>query len=314
MKIVITEFMDESALHGFSTDMDVHYDPELVHKRDELLERAAEADALIVRNLTQVDQALLDAAPQLRVVGRLGVGLDNIDMTECRARGITVCPATGANTKSVAEYVIATALMLRRGAYMANAAMLAGEWPRSQLIGRELSGATLGLVGYGGIARAVAGLAKTLGMSVIASDPGLPVNDSAWQDAGRRFLNDLLAEADVVSIHVPLNHATKGMINARALQSMKPGSVLINTSRGGIVDEAALAGVLWSKHLAGAALDVFEAEPLSADAASVFANVPNLILTPHIAGVTEEANTRVSQVTVENVIAALAESDAAATA
>ena len=305
MRVIITEFMDESALDGFDPGTEVTYDPALVDDRARLLPLMAGADALIVRNRTQVDAALLDAATGLRAVGRLGVGLDNIDMAECAARGIDVFPATGANTLSVAEYVITAALALRRTAFAANAAMIAGEWPRNALMGAELSGATLGLLGYGQIARATATRARALGMAVVAHDPMLAPDDAAWAEVENLSFADLLARADVLSLHVPLTDETRGLFDGPALAAMKPGAILINTARGGIVDETALADALRTGHLGGAALDVFAAEPLTAEAAQVFTGIPNLILTPHIAGVTQEANTRVSTLTVAQIRKAL---------
>lgn len=304
-RVVITEFMDEDALSDFAPGTAVTYDPALVDDRPRLLASVTEADALIVRNRTQVDAALLDAAPRLRAIGRLGVGLDNIDMAACTAREIGVFPATGANTLSVAEYVITAALALRRTAFAAHDAMIAGEWPRKTLMGAEVSGATMGLLGYGQIARAVALRANALGMAVVAHDPMLPAEDPAWDGAERLGLSDLLARADVLSLHVPLTPETRGMLGAEALATMKPGAVLVNTARGGIVDEAALAEALRAGRLGGAALDVFAVEPLTAEAAQVFAGIPTLILTPHIAGVTLEANTRVSTLTVAQIRKAL---------
>ncbi len=301
MRIVITEFMDEAALGGFPAHADITYDPTLVDDRPRLLPLLADADALIVRNRTQVDAALLGAAPALRVVGRLGVGLDNIDMPACAARNVIVHPATGANTLAVAEYVIASAMVLRRGAYRANAAMLAGDWPRSALMGHELAGATMGLVGYGAIARAVASRARDLGMAVAAFDPHLPADDPAWLGTDRLDFPVLLAKADILSLHVPLTDATRHLIDGTALAAMKAGAILINTARGGVVDETALAAALRSGHLRGAALDVFETEPLTAQAAAIFTDLPSLLLTPHIAGVTQEANIRVSALTVARV-------------
>lgn len=302
MKIVISEFMDEAAIAGFSGNDRVLYAPGLVDDRLTLLAELADADALIVRNRTQVDADLLSAAPQLKVVGRLGVGLDNIDLDACRARGIEVCPATGANSLSVAEYVISCTLILLRGAFGSNASMIAGEWPRQRLVGREASGQTLGLIGYGEIARTVAALARPLGMHISAFDPFLSDDDRSWADVERhKTVAALLGSADVVSLHVPLTKQTHNLIDAAAIAAMKPGAILINTARGGIVDEAALANALRSGRLGGAALDVFAQEPLTAAAGAAFDGVPNLVLTPHIAGVTNEANGRVSTVTVENV-------------
>ena len=304
MRIVATEFMDEAALADL--DADVLYDPALVDDRAATLAAVAAADAVIVRNRTQVDAELLAAAPRLRCVGRLGVGLDNIDIKACAKRNVSVHPATGANAASVAEYVIGALLVLVRGCFGANAAMLAGGWPRGALGGGgEIGGRTLGLVGFGTIAREVASRARALGMTVIAHDPVLAADNPAWRDVGRVALRDLLARADAVSLHVPLTDETRGLIDADALAAMKPSAVLVNTARGGVVDEAALADALRAGRLGGAALDVFEEEPLGAEAARAFEGCPNLVLTPHVAGVTAEANDRVSRLTVRNVARAL---------
>ena len=307
MKIVISEFMDEAALSGFAEQDQVLYAPKLVDDRAALLAEVSDADALIVRNRTRVDAEVLAAAPLLKVVGRLGVGLDNIDLGACEERGIKVCPATGANTLSVAEYVIAMTLVLLRGAYHANEQMIAGNWPRQSLIGGEASGKTLGLVGFGEIARAVAVRARALGMEIAACDPFLPASDAAWQGVRRHeAIASLLSGSDVISLHVPLTDDTRNLIDARAIAGMRPKAVLINTARGGIVDEAAIAEALRAGTLGGAALDVFHSEPLPAARASCFEGAPNLVLTPHIAGVTEQGNVRVSTVTVENVARELA--------
>ncbi len=306
--IVISEFMDETAVEDLCSGFDLLYDPGLVDRPDDLKAVLAGARALIVRNRTRVTDDLLAAGPGLVCVGRLGVGLDNIDLEACEARGVKVFPATGANDQAVAEYVIAAALMLLRGAYHAGREMLAGAWPRQALMGRETAEKTLGLVGFGGIARQVAARARPLGMKLAACDPFVPADDPAWQDVTRHeTLESLLPEVDVLSLHVPLTEGTRGLIDAAALKRMRPGAVLINTARGGVVDEAALAGSLKAGHLGGAALDVFAEEPLSAEAAAVFAGLPNLILTPHIAGVTVEANVRVSAMTARQVRAALEE-------
>jgi (S)-sulfolactate dehydrogenase len=304
--IVITEFVDEAAVADLSTDYSVVYDPGLADRRAEIAELLADAIALIVRNRTRVDAALLDAGPNLKVVGRLGVGLDNIDLDACEARGIPVCPATGANSVSVAEYVIATLLTLLRGeTYRSNGPVIAGQWPRTVLVGRDAAGKSLGLVGLGAIAREVATRAAALGMSVLAHDPYLPSGDPAWQLAEARALPELLAGADVVTLHVPLSGETRHLIGAAALAAMKPDAILINASRGGVVDEDAVVAALRAGDLGGAALDVFETEPLTAAAAARFAGVPNLILTPHVAGVTVEANRRTGRITVANVRAVL---------
>jgi (S)-sulfolactate dehydrogenase len=304
--IVITEFMDEGAVVTLRRRFDVHYDPLLVDRRDELLAGLAGADGLIVRNRTRVDAELLARAPRLRVVGRLGVGLDNIDLAACGARAIEVIPATGANALAVAEYVVCAVMLLLRGACLSTAEVAAGKWPRTRLGGgRETAGRTLGVVGFGGIGRLTARLAQGLGMKVLASDPAIAADEAVWRESGvaYRGLDDLLAESDAVTLHVPLTRETRHLLSAGRLARMKRGAVLVNTARGGVIDEAALAESLASRHLAGAALDVFETEPLPAG--SPLAGLPNVVLTPHIAGVTHESNARVSALIAQKVAAAL---------
>jgi (S)-sulfolactate dehydrogenase len=305
-RIVITEFMDTDAVDWLSQRQDVHYGPSLVDEPDALEPLLADCEALIVRNRTQVRPELLAKAPKLTVVGRLGVGLDNIDQPACAERNIQVIPATGANALAVSEYVICTAMMLLRGAYLSSAQVAAGEWPRPALSkGRELGGKTLGIVGFGGIGQLTGKMARALGMKTVAYDPFLKPDAPALTETGTRLLDmdALLKESDVVSLHIPLTPETRNLFDATRIASMRKGAVLINTARGGIIDEPALAAAIQSGHLAGAALDVFDNEPLVAG--SALADVPNLVLTPHIGGVTEESNTRVSSMIAERVAQAL---------
>ncbi len=306
-RIVISESMDAPAVAVLVRDFDVDYRPGLVDDEAALAAALADADGWIVRNRTQVRGAALAAAKRLRVVGRLGVGLDNIDLAACAARGIEVIPATGANAESVAEYVLAMAMILLRGAaYLSTAAVAAGRWPRQMLSqGREVSGKTIGLVGFGSIGRVTARKVAAMGMRVVAFDPVVPADSPAWAELGVAPLplDELLARSDVVSLHLPLTDSTRGLIGEARLSRMKPGAILINSARGGIVDEAALARALSSGRLGGAALDVFDREPLAAG--SVLAEAPNLILSPHVAGVTLESNERVSGIIAERVAAFL---------
>lgn len=296
--IVITEFMDEAWVDWLRARTEVDYRPDLPDVPEELAERARMAQALIVRNRTQVRGDLLYAG--FSCVGRLGVGLDNIDMAGCAAHDIAVFPATGANTLSVAEYVVTTAAVLLRGAYDVRAAMEAGDWPRATAgQGREIAGKTLGLVGYGEIARETARLGAALGMKVLACDPYA----EAFPGALEGTEEEVLTQSDVISLHVPLTEETRGMIDADVIAAMTPGAVLVNAARGGVVDEAAVCAALRSGHLGGAALDTFAEEPLGPGHS--FAGVPRLILTPHIGGVTAEANARVSEMTARKVAAHL---------
>jgi (S)-sulfolactate dehydrogenase len=306
VRVVIAEFMDDPSVAALRAQFQVTFDPGLAERRAELAGALGAADALIVRNRTRVDRELLAAAPKLRVVGRLGVGLDNIDVGACEARGIRVIPATGANALAVAEYVACTAMLLLRSAYLSSTEVAAGQWPRASLgDGRETAGKTLGIVGFGGIGRLVAKLALGLGMKVTASDAMLPADSPTWRETGatRASLDELLAGSDAVTLHVPLTAYTRHLIDAARIARMKPGAILINTARGGVVDEAALAAALRSGRLGGAALDVFETEPLPAG--SPLTGVPNLVLTPHVAGVTRESNERVSALIAREVAAAL---------
>jgi (S)-sulfolactate dehydrogenase len=304
-EIVISEFMDEAAIGEHLGGFEVLYDPKLVDQPQRLQAALSDCRALVVRNRTQVRGPLLDAAPHLRVVGRLGVGLDNIDVTACAARNITVHPATGANDLAVAEYVICAAMLLLRRAWFATEAVTAGKWPRMQLIGQELAGKRLGLVGFGAIARLTASKGLAMGMSVAAYDPFVEPQSAAWRGVERLDLTSLLTTSDVVSLHTPLTQQTRHLIDAAAIAHMRSGSILINAARGGVVDEAALSEALRAGRLGGAALDVFESEPLTAAAGAAWGSLPNLVLTPHIAGVTEESNVRVSQVVARAVKDAL---------
>lgn len=309
-RIVICEFMDERAVAQLAAVHDVFYDAALQKDAPRLLQEAANCDALIVRNLTQVRGDLLaslKASGRCKVVGRLGVGLDNIDVPGCEAAGMAVIPATGANALSVAEYVITSALLLLRGAYMCSAGVASGKWPRAAVSnGREIAGQTLGVIGFGSIGQLTAQKAKAMGMNVIAFDAMLPAGAAIFAQNGvmQVALDDLIKQADVVTLHVPLVDGTRGLFNAARIASMKPGAVLINTSRGHILDVAAVASALRSGQLGGAAIDVFDVEPMPANAD--FQDCPNLLLTPHISGLSFQSNERVSFMIAEKVLERLA--------
>jgi len=309
MRIVITEFMDAAAVEQLRASFDTVYETTLVDHRPQLLAAVAGADGLIVRNRTRVDAEVLAAGKRLRVVGRLGVGLDNIDVAACKARKVEVIPASGANAAAVAEYVVGTAMVLLRGQYGATAQVIDGKWPRGLLsTGRELGGKTLGLIGCGYIGGLTARMARALGMEVVAFDPALKPDDPALKEIGIRLrpLKQLLAEVDVVSLHVPLTDQTRALLDREQMSAMKQGAIVINTARGGIVDEQALADLLASGHLGGAAIDVFGQEPLPAGSPfTPLKGAANLILTPHVAGVTTESNQRVSAMIAERVAAFL---------
>ena len=309
MRIVITEFMDPRAVAQLEARHEVLYAPDLVDNPARLLIEARTADAIIVRNRTQVRGDLLDQLTHCRCVGRLGVGLDNIDVEGCAARNISVLPATGANSLSVAEYVISAMMTLLRPVFSATTQMTQGKWPRAALSdGGEVGGKRLGVIGYGAIGQTSARLARGLGMTVIAFDAMLPPEAPIFAQTGVQAadLDTLLKTADVITLHVPLVASTRGLIGADQLARMRRGTLLINTSRGHIVDLTAVAKALRSGHLGGAAIDVFDVEPLTETQA--LDDCPNLLLTPHISGLTKESNERVSFMIADQVLAALAES------
>ncbi len=305
-RIVISEFMDERAVAQLAAVHDVLYDPLLVDDAPRLISEAQKADALIVRNRTQVRNALLSALGRCKVIGRLGVGLDNIDVSGCEAKGMRVIPASGANALSVAEYVMAATMLLLRGAFSSTAAVAAGQWPRTALSdGRETAGQTLGVIGFGAIGQTTARLAQALGMKVIAFDAMLATDAPVFGQAGVKgvSLDELVRSADVVTLHVPLVDSTRGLFDASRIAAMKPGAVLINTSRGHIVDLAAVVTALRAGRLGGAAIDVFDVEPLQA--APLLQDCPGLLLTPHISGLSVEANERVSFMIADKVMESL---------
>ena len=306
-RILVPEFLGERFLDRLRIEHEVEYEPDLYGDRDRLLESVANARAILIRNRTKVDQAFVEAARALKVVGRLGVGLDNIDLRACAAAGILVKPAVGANAVSVAEYVLGAMLSLLRPVFGMTGSMMAGEWPRQgYAFGMEAFEKTLGLLGFGSIARHVARRASAFDMEVIAHDPFVDGTDPVWNEAEPVSFDDLLRRADVLSIHIPLTEGTRNLIGTEAFNLMKPTAILINTARGGIVDEPALAAALRNGTIGGAALDVFSSEPLGAEPAAMFAGIGNLLLTPHLAGNTKESVDRVAEVTVATVLDVLA--------
>jgi len=300
--ILISEFITRQALETLRSQHEVVYEPELYKDRTALIAAMQNIEALIVRNLTQVNEEVLASASSLRVIGRLGVGLENIELPACAVRNIKVIPATGANAESVAEYVVGAAVALTRGFIPATIATLEGQWPRPRFSSyHEFLGKTIGVVGFGSIGRVVAKKAHAFGLQCLAYDPMLSSNSIELDGFSVPLLplNNLLAKSDVITLHLPFLPETKNLFNADTLDQMKQGACLINTARGGIVDERALAERLRSGMLGGAAMDVFSTEP--AKDLSHFAGIENLILTPHIAGVTHESNERVSQMIADEV-------------
>ena len=269
----------------------------------ELVERIPDFDALVVRSETKVTAPVLKAGKRLRVVGRAGVGVDNIDVAAATRHGILVVNAPRGNIVAAAEHTIALVMALARSVPQADASVHRGEWTRSKFIGVEIRGKTLGVIGLGNVGSEVAKRAHGLEMDVIAYDPVVSVDRAELFNVQLVSLDQLLERADFVTIHVPLVEANRGLIGARQLALMKPTARLVNTSRGGIVDEAALYQALKASRPAAAAADVFELEP---PGENPLFTLPNFIATPHIAASTVEAQASVAFDVAEEVAAVLA--------
>lgn len=246
----------------------------------------------IVSRMGRLDAGVMDTAPQLKVISKHGVGVDNIDIQAAADRGIPVLVATGANAISVAEHAIALLLATVKRIVPLDAGLRAGRWEKPGFSGREIAGSTLGLVAMGAIGQATGRMAKGLGLHLVGYDPYAP--DSAFEDLGVTrctTVEEILAQSDFVSLHCPLTDQTRGLLNAESIALMPEGSYVINTARGGLIDEPALVAAIRSGHLAGAGLDTFAVEPPAAD--HPFFAVPEIVLTPHIGGVTRQAGARV---------------------
>lgn len=290
-RVVVADKVAKSGLELLSQTPGIEV-VDVAGKPAELDKALAGAHALIVRSETRVTAQLLAHAPQLRVVARAGTGVDTIDVPAATRRGIAVMNAPGANTVSAAEHAMGLLLSLVRRIADAAAAMKRGEWDRKRFEGTELRGKTLGIIGLGRIGGHVAQVARAFGMQIVGHDPFLVPERAAELQVRLLSLEALLRTADVVTLHVALTDQTHHLIDADRLRLMKPTAVLINTARGELVDEAALADAVREKRIGGAAIDVFAAEPLPAE--SPLRNLDRVILTPHLAASTSEAQERVA--------------------
>ena len=301
-KILITEFMEQESVDIISDAFDVIYDPTLHENLESLSSQIAAVDAVIVRNKTQLTEALLLKAKNLTFVGRLGVGLDNIDTEFCSNNNIFVQPATGMNADSVAEYVIACSLSLLKNIPISHSGTVSGQWPRTSVESRELGGKTLGLLGFGVIGKKVSRLAQVFGAKVIAYDPFVISSDADNLGVTLTSQEELFRLSDVISIHLPLTDETRDLMNSGSFNKMKKTPIIINSSRGSIINENDLLKAYKEKLIGGFALDVYNTEPVIAEFYKEITSSMNCILTPHTSGVTVESNIRVSQFIAEKVV------------
>lgn len=298
-KVIVCDAIDEIGITILKkAGLVVDYKPEI--EPDDLLTTVGESNVIIVRSRTKITKKVIDAAPSVKIIARVGVGLDNIDTEYAESKGIKVLNAAEAAMNAVSELVIGHMIALSRSIPKADEGLKKGRWLKKELVGSELRGKYLGIIGVGNIGRNVGRIAKCLRMNLIGYDI-FPINQDYVREVSmiKTDLKTLLENSDFVTCHVPLTEKTKHLINSETLSYMKPTSFLINTSRGEIIDEKSLFTALNEKRIAGAALDVFEVEPPTN---TELLNLPNMICSPHIAAQTKEAQELASTVIAEKVI------------
>ncbi|HET9260709.1 MAG TPA: hydroxyacid dehydrogenase [Acidimicrobiia bacterium] len=306
-RVLVTDKVALSGLYPIVDDDDFEVTSVDDSSTDEFATALSETQALIVRSATRVTRDLIERGSHLRAIGRAGVGVDNVDISAASDRGIAVFNAPGGNTIAAVELTMALLISVARKIPAAEASVRAGEWERASFEGVELRGKTLGLIGAGRIGGEVAIRCQAFGMSVIVYDPYLTQQRADELNCELVHLDDVLDVADFISIHVPLTEETRGIVGEKAFRRMKPTAFVVNASRGGVVDEPALAAALANGEIAGAALDVFETEPLPDD--SPLRSAPNLVLTPHLGASTAEAQEGVATEVAEKIRALLVDGD-----
>mgnify|MGYP000011445977 CR=1 FL=1 len=301
VKILISEFINKNSLNKLKRVFKVHYDEKLWKYPKKINRIIKNFDCLIVRNKTIVNKNLLNGANKIQLVGRLGVGIDNIDTEYCYSKKIRVQPATGMNADSVAEYVCTCSLLLIKKISLFHKETLKGKWPRTSIISEELKSKNLGIIGYGSVGKKVSEYCSKIGLEVIVHDKNFKKfkRKNKFQLSSLSFL---LKNSDIISLHVPLNKESKNLINKNSFTKMKKKPIIINTSRGSIINEKDLLNAYNKNLISGFALDVFENEPVQKKFLKKIKKEMNCILTPHISGVTSQSNIRVSDFIVEKVI------------
>ena len=301
-KVLITEFMNLNSISTLKKKFKINYDKNLWKDEKKISNIISQYSGLIVRNKTQVNKILLDKAKNLKFIGRLGVGLDNINLNICKKLKIHVQPATGMNADAVAEYVIGSSLHLIKNISLLDNETKKGLWPRNSFTSRELKGKIFGLLGFGTIGKKVCRLAKNFGAEVVSFDPYIGPSVQKKFNIKLLKFNKLIKISDILSIHLPLNNETLNLINFKTFSLMKKKPIIINSSRGSIINETDLIKAYKKKLISGFALDVFKKEPVSKDFYKKIDSSINCIITPHIAGVTYESNIRVSDFIAKKLI------------
>lgn len=299
MKVLVLASIHPDGVQVLQDTCDVTVAPGL--SEEEIVQKIPEFHAVIVRSKPKINQKIIDAGVHLKIIGRAGVGLDNIDVEYAESKGITVVNTPGASSESVAEHVFALLLSKARDIPRADRAMREGKWIKKELMGTELKGKTLGIIGFGRIGSRLGEIAIAFGMTVLAYDV-IDVSERAREvGADVCSMDDVLERSDFITLHVPLCSSTRNLISEKEMKKMKPNAVIINTARGGVIDEKALYKAL-SENRIQAALDVFEEEPATG---SPLLTMDNIVVTPHIAGSTEEAQRRAGIEVAHKVVEAL---------
>ncbi|TPW28092.1 phosphoglycerate dehydrogenase [Martelella alba] len=291
-RVLVSDALSEAAVQIFrDRGVDVDFQPKLGKDKEKLLEIIGQYDGLAIRSATKATEKLIEAATNLKVIGRAGIGVDNVDIPAASRRGIIVMNTPFGNSITTAEHAISLMLAVARQIPAADASTQAGKWEKSKFMGVEITGKTLGVIGAGNIGSIVCNRAIGLKMNVIAYDPFLSQERAEAIGVTKVEFDELLAKADFITLHVPMTEKTRGILGAEALAKTKPGVRIINCARGGLVDEAALAEAIKSGHVAGAGFDVFETEPATE---SPLFGLPNVVCTPHLGASTTEAQENVA--------------------
>ncbi|MEO0692814.1 MAG: phosphoglycerate dehydrogenase, partial [Pseudomonadota bacterium] len=291
-KVLVSDKLSETAVQIFrDRGIDVTFDPAIGKDKEKLLSVIGDYDGLAIRSATKVSDKVLAHAPNLKVIGRAGIGVDNVDIPAASKQGVIVMNTPFGNSITTAEHAIAMMMAVARQIPEANASTHAGKWEKSRFMGVELTAKTLGVIGAGNIGSIVCERALGLKMKVVAYDPFLSEERAAKIGVQKVELDELLARADFITFHVPLTDKTRNILSADAIAKLKPGVRIVNCARGGLVDETALAEALKSGHVAGAAFDVFAVEPATE---SPLFNLPNVVVTPHLGAATTEAQENVA--------------------
>ena len=306
-RILVADKLGEAGVARLEQEPDVDVEVKTGLSKPQLIDTIPVFDALVIRSGTKVDADILDAAEKLKVIGRAGIGVDNVDVKAATNKGVIVMNTPQANVIATAEHTMAMMLAVSRHTAQAHHDVAQGAWPRSKYMGQQLSDKTLGIVGLGQVGRLVAQRAKAFGMNVVAYDPYVSADIGREMEITLLELDELLNQSDYVSLHTSLSDETEGLINQDTIERMKPDAVLINAARGGLVDETALAEALRAGEIRAAALDVFSQEPPAAD--NPLLGLPNVLHTPHLSASTREAQRDVAVQIVEQVIDALHDKD-----